>query len=643
MKKVFALFLTVLLLVIWAGAANAAGVSGMTPRTIGNPNISADVTMNISYTRIWKWDIQKSVTPNTWNLFNGDEAISTYTVTVTKSGYTDSAAMSGAVAVSNLGEHTTDTEGLAVFVTLQADSGSGYSTISQAKVNTSAMPELAANATFSYPYSFNFTAIPGATYKVIADVTILNDNMNYGVPTGPSVSATGALPAAPTSELYATVHVTDTWAGAGSPWTFSNSGSVSYPRAFTACDSGIFNNTATITETNQSASASVKINRYALSISKTAAGSYCKKYIWTIDKTGDKTCLSIAPNQSLPVNYTVTVTAKPVNSNFKATGTITVMNPAPIDAVLNSVTDIATGPIVGQVNTSSITFPYTLKAGATLSLPYTMTLPDASARTNTATAVQQNFRYTNSYANKAAIGTKTYSGSTAIAFGQPTVTDGSAVVNDNYFGTLGTVQATASPAVFHYTLKITLTGTSSTGYSVIVSKNLPNIVKRCTDTSWKVTNTATLTTCTTHTVLTDSWTVTITKGTIVYTYTIGYWKTHSCELAKLLPISLGTQGGCKSLNVTGASQAVSILGMSGDASNGINKLYAQLLAAKLNIKNGSSNTAVSSVVSSADAFLAKYNAGCWGSLSSANKALVLSWATTLDNYNNGVIGPGHAY
>jgi hypothetical protein len=132
------------------------------------------------------------------------------------------------------------------------------------------------------------------------------------------------------------------------------------------------------------------------------------------------------------------------------------------------------------------------------------------------------------------------------------------------------------------------------------------------------------------------------------TLTIGYWKTHAGftgnnadMVSSRLPLWLGTAGGLKSVQVTAASQAVELLSMSGDASNGINKLYAQLLGAKLSIAAGASPTAVASTIAAADAFLATHNAGDWASLSKTQQKQVLTWATTLDNYNNGVTGPGH--
>ena len=133
----------------------------------------------------------------------------------------------------------------------------------------------------------------------------------------------------------------------------------------------------------------------------------------------------------------------------------------------------------------------------------------------------------------------------------------------------------------------------------------------------------------------------------VCTRTIGYWKNHAGfgpqadVVTPLLPQWLGTSGGAKSVHVTTAALAVSLLDKSGDASNGINKLYAQLLAAKLNIANGADGSAVLQPITQADAFLASHAASEWSSLSSAQRQQALSWAATLDDYNNGRIGPRH--
>jgi len=133
------------------------------------------------------------------------------------------------------------------------------------------------------------------------------------------------------------------------------------------------------------------------------------------------------------------------------------------------------------------------------------------------------------------------------------------------------------------------------------------------------------------------------------TLTIGYWKNHAGfgpqpdYLSQFLPIWLGTAGGAKSMNVNNVLMAYNILVMKtyGDPSNGITKLYAQMLGAKLNIADGASNSAVAATIAAADAFLATKNYLDWNSLTKTQKKTVLGWQSTFDNYNNGLIGPGH--
>ena len=121
----------------------------------------------------------------------------------------------------------------------------------------------------------------------------------------------------------------------------------------------------------------------------------------------------------------------------------------------------------------------------------------------------------------------------------------------------------------------------------------------------------------------------------------GGWAGWRRAVTPLLPLWLGTSGGMKSVHVTTAALAVSLLDRSGDASNGVNKLYAQLLAAKLNIASGANGSAVLQTITHADAFLAMHSAFDWNSLSSAQRQQVLAWMSTLDDYNNGMIGPDH--
>ncbi|MDF1544420.1 MAG: SdrD B-like domain-containing protein [bacterium] len=127
------------------------------------------------------------------------------------------------------------------------------------------------------------------------------------------------------------------------------------------------------------------------------------------------------------------------------------------------------------------------------------------------------------------------------------------------------------------------------------------------------------------------------------TYSKGYWKNHAGfgpqddMLSQHLPQSLG------SVDVTDAQVAVDYLSQKvyGAPKNGITKLYAQLLAAKLNIANGASSSDVDDVISDADSFLDANDWTAWDSLDKENQKDVLGWKDMLDDYNNGIIGPGH--
>ncbi len=119
---------------------------------------------------------------------------------------------------------------------------------------------------------------------------------------------------------------------------------------------------------------------------------------------------------------------------------------------------------------------------------------------------------------------------------------------------------------------------------------------------------------------------------------IGYWKNHTGRntdcVTSSLPVMLGMLNGEKSVTVSDVKQAVSLLKMD-KASNGIEKLYAQLLTAKLNIANGVNNHGIAETVYAADTFLSTHNAAAWKDLSKSDQQMVLQWMELLDQFNNG--------
>lgn len=641
MKKLFAsVFIISLLYVLGFPISTvlAAGQSGTT--------LSATKTATGNWTRSFTWTIDKSVTHPTWNLFDGDDGTSQYTVAVTKSSGTDALTVSGQVCVTNGGDIST--HGLQILDVIQTKSGAGqYQDYSSTQLDLSAKPELAAGESHCYPYEIPFTPVNDALYRNVARVSITNhsgwlpggphcegpDPCSFG----PEPKTDFSLSESPTL-VNDSVHVTDT---NGQSWEFSASGLQQYTKKFSCPeDSGTHDNTATITETGQSDSASVVVHCYDPSVTKTALTSFDRTYDWNIDKTGDQTNLTLAKNESFDVHYTVTPSATPSDSNWAVHGTITIHNSAPMSAVINSVTDMISSDISGAV-TCPGSSPYTISGDGDLVCTYTADLPDDTSRTNTAKAVQQNYSYADD-GTATKTGTTDYTGTASVEFSEttPTEIDLCASVTDDKYGSLGNVCANQSFAPFTYTLQIG--PYTSCGSRTFV-------------------NSATVTGNTTQLSDTDFWTVDTDVPCILgCTLTIGYWKNHSGSqkgpqsnmIAPLLKQCLGgltsTTLGCStfgpaSLAVITSPIAYQILSMSyngGMPSNGITKLYAQLLAAKLNIQSGASNT-ISSAINAADTFLSTHTQSDWKNLSKSQQALVLSLMTTLDNYNNGLRGVPH--
>ncbi|MEE9554421.1 MAG: SdrD B-like domain-containing protein [candidate division Zixibacteria bacterium] len=134
------------------------------------------------------------------------------------------------------------------------------------------------------------------------------------------------------------------------------------------------------------------------------------------------------------------------------------------------------------------------------------------------------------------------------------------------------------------------------------------------------------------------------------TYGKGFWKNH-CGfgpqddlVSDLLPIRLGDEGEY-SINVETTEMAYDILGQHsyGQPSNGITRLYAHFLTAKLNIANGASDEDIADLIEEVDDFLADNDYESWGELGEEDRQAINDWKGTLEDYNEGEIGPGSCH
>lgn len=587
--------------------------------------VSAAAFWNITY----QWTIAKSVSPEVLNLFRNDTGTVQYTITVTNDAGTSQAYIEGNVCITNGGSIAT--EGLASNLILESPIGT---TLLTQALDVSPNPILAAGQTYCYPYRINIplaSFVAGQSFKITADTTILNHSGHLGVPFGPNESASGTLPSTQTA-INQSINVKDT---NGPTFDFTAvtppvPQSATYSRSYSCgADNGSHTNTATIVQTGQSASAAVLVNCYDLIVTKTVQPAFTRTYTWTISKTAVDssgvpiTALTLGRNESVTIKYLIDVARTFTDSNFRVTGTITVLNPNPSRAANVLISDlILPDGINSTVTPASVSVP----PNSSVTVDYSADLPNNLSRSDQATALLFNIPS----------GTTPFS-SLAIPFDftNAVITEIDACVNvmDSFAG-----QLIPSPICQNFQFSYDRT------FGPYTSCNGPI----------QFPNTATFTTTDTQTFGSASWTITVTVPCSGCTLTIGYWKTHAGfgpqpdVVTPLLPIYLGTQGGARTVVVTTAAQAVNILNFGGsngsiNASNGINRLYAQLLAAKLNIASGADGTAIAATIASADAFLANNDSTSWFFLSRANRTLVNNLQIALESYNTGVIGPGHCY
>jgi hypothetical protein len=599
----------------WGTTANyptdPAGFEEWKVKTYPFVAVSKDATT--TFTRTFNWTIDKSVTPDTWNLFTGDTGTSEYTVAVVKSAPVDSAwAVSGTIVIDNPGD-------LDAVITSVGDVISGAPTTANVDCGVTFPHTLLAGDTLECSYD---SALPNGSSQTNTATVALEEG---GVFTGTAAVTFGT----PTTTVRDTINVTDDVQG--SLGSFSASGSTTYTHQF-ACDAdeGTNDNTATIVETGQNDSASVTVNCYGLDVTKDAATGFTRTYHWIIDKSStDSTTLTLNPGEPFLYHYSVEVDLDDppyTDSAAGVTGNITVHNPAPITATINSVSDVVSGVGAATVVCTGITFPYDLAAGGDLNCTYSLALPDDTDRTNTATAVLQNHDYDKDLFATAS-GTTNFSGNADVTFAGATMTeiDECIDVTDTYAGALGTVCVSDPPPhTFTYTRTLQFTEAD------------------CGENT--VENTASFLTNDTQTPGSDTWTVVVTvpcpQGC---TLTQGYWKTHSSYGPApedpnwlLLPGGLGPD----TPFFTSGQTWYQVFWTPPKKGNAYYILAHQYEAAVLNKLSGAGSTpAVDAAITFAETFFGSHTPT--STLSKAERAAVIAAAGVLGSYNEGAIGPGH--
>ena len=249
--------------------------------------------------------------------------------------------------------------------------------------------------------------------------------------------------------------------------------------------------------------------------------------------------------------------------------------------------------------------------GGTLTCTYASTLPDAAARTNTASAATST------------PGVHGGSGEAAVAFGAPTShTDPCVALADTYAGA-------GLPAQVCYA---DLTGGARTWTYVrlvgpfgVGTHTVGNVASFTTPRDIQSSATAN---------------VVVTVPATGCTLTQGYWKNHADPNGRRYDPTWNYLSAGSATLFASSGQSWLAVFRTPPAGNAYYTLAHQYMAARLNRLAGAGSTpAVDAAMGSAAAFFSGRNPAV--KLTSAEKGSATTWAGVLASYNEGTTGPGH--
>jgi hypothetical protein len=346
---------------------------------------------------------------------------------------------------------------------------------------------------------------------------------------------------------------------------------------------------------------------YELAVTKTADASFTRSYQWTIDKLGGAAELVLAAGQVYPMPYQVSVSrAGYTDGDWAAAGTITIDNPAPLPATIVAIDDALDGVPVALA--CPFELPFELGALASATCTYEVALADPTDRTNTVTVLTEGF-----------VGGDSASAPVSFAYASMTEVDACVDITDDHAGPLGTA---CDDVTYEYSVEI-------------------GPYAEC-DTTWQVVNTASFVAGDTSATGQDSWTVTVTVPPcdLGCTLTPGYWKTHSAygpAPADDTWLEL-SDGPDTAFFLSGASYYQVL--WTAPRGNAYYILAHAYIAAELNGLNGASLGAVAETMDDARDLFETWTPG-QVDRNRERKRTFVALAATLDDYNNGLIGPGH--
>ena len=402
------------------------------------------------YGKVYTWTIDKAADA-AYTKFIGDPATThAYTVTVDQTVVDVNANVTGTITVHN------PRPDAAMSVTV-ADVVAG----APATLTCGGVLNVPAGGTKTCDYSAALAAPVDGTNTVTATLNQIDFTATAGYAFG-----------APSVTGYANIGVTDT---NGPTWDASGDASWNYTKDFTCPTdktlyvNGVYVaadhvNTATIDETGQSDTATVKLTCYAPVATKTAKAEWQREYTWEIIKSVAPSAHSGNAGDQFTSFYTVTVDQSVVDSGYKASGTISVLNPAGSPGAMTvDVADLVDGT-AATVDCDGAT-SLTVQPGDTEACTYTVSLPNATDRTNTATVTFHQIAF---------------AASAAVDFGDPIVKGYPTINVSDFFDGSQTGQALGSASgdqSFTYTRPFACPIEGNAYTNGTYAKAFPNIAK----------------------------------------------------------------------------------------------------------------------------------------------------------------------
>ncbi len=416
--------------------------------------------------RTFLWKIAKAVDKTTQSIAAGGTATYGYEVTVTPDGTTDDGwSVNGQITVTNPNAWQAITADL----TDAVDSGGGASCL----VGNGSAVQIAAGATVTRDYSCSFTSAPSdGTNTATATWSAATASTPHG-----SAAGTAPVVFVPSSKTNETITVVDDKTDPAHPVTLGTATFGDGPRtfAYTVVKQGVtgtctdYTNTATISETQQSASREIEVCvGQDLGIAVTSAGSFDRDHLWTIDKQVDGTTVTVDDGQQATFAYTVTAAPNGFSdSGYNLLGTVTVTNPNDWQNVVTAVTvstDLGGGAVCSVTDGVGRSVP----AGSALALSFACVFTSAPATSGTVTAAAT----WDQAAASTPAGSASASGTAQLALDG--VSHATLTVSDDQTDPtspvlLGTATWASGPTEFTYTLTKTAVGGACTTYTNVAT------------------------------------------------------------------------------------------------------------------------------------------------------------------------------